>query len=515
MGENTMTDSDLKEPAQPTAQNPSGKGEQPASPPQQPVKAEPPAPEEPSGGAPAGGPVDPYGAPEFGPETSYALDAPIPLEAQIPPEAMMPRDALLDHPVQDAAPVRPQPARMQADLALPNPAQSSYNPSAQSHPSTQPAAPVRTYGFATGPQHTPFHQSIEDDCADGIWDRWNGAAAVRVCSSAQAEAAILAHGAGMADLTALHALHIHGPDAGRLVDRVTTIATERMSGDTVRPALLCRADGRVMAVADVVRWHGDEYSMITEASVQPWLEDAAVGLDAFITDLASERAALGLFGASVDSILRRAGLAPDGPILMGAAWSAARHGVGVRVIRHGGAGGPFGFARRAELWVDPRDAAGLWTLLAREAGAAVAPVGLGALEAARIEAGWPRIGVDSPGAESAVMPTMGLDPVDLGLEEWVDMEKPAFSGRGAIDQRLADRRQRILHASLPGPVRVGDSLYCDGEEIARFTSVALTPVSGLWSGLAVSRQPVSPAGSWSLRGGDGVQVRPAGLAAVR
>src|SRR5690606_29149372 len=85
-----------------------------------------------------------------------------------------------------------------------------------------------------------------------------------------------------------------------------------------------------------------------------------------------------------------------------------------------------------ELWLDKSLAEPLWDALC-EAGKlhGIRAIGTGALDLARIEAGFLTAGVDFLPAEGTVRSGRSRSPLELGLEWLVDFKKPNFNGRRA------------------------------------------------------------------------------------
>ncbi|MGF1454576.1 MAG: hypothetical protein ACFB6R_04285 [Alphaproteobacteria bacterium] len=369
----------------------------------------------------------------------------------------------------------------------------------------------RTHSAST----TPFHDRMAGWALS--WAMWNGTRVPALCSDPETEAMTLRLGCGLADLTPQSIVRLDGEAAADAVDRITTLTAASLADGMVRSTLLCNGQGRVIALADVLRLGRDSFLLVSETLILPWVEDAARGLAVRVHSELGGIAVLGLFGPRIFETLTRTGLMRDAQSVRGGMASIARHGLLGQLIVPDGPGGSFGLAPRAEIWVEPGDAGTLWDWILRDCGESVRPIGLDSLETARVTAGWPRIGKDAPSPEEAIDRRDALDPFDLGLEAMVDWEKPAFSGRGALVARhdqFAETGGRLFHVPLPGPAQAGQRVR-RGQATARLTSLARCPVTGSWWGLARSDDPAPDRGGpWVLETLDTPPVRMARPGAI-
>src|SRR5262245_38880309 len=173
------------------------------------------------------------------------------------------------------------------------------------------------------------------------------------------------------------------------------------------------------------------------------------------------------------------------------AWShaAARlAGIDVRLVRGGGETG------EAEVWVASAAADGARV---REAllGAGVRPVGADAREALRIEAGWPRYGLDVDA--TVLLPEIPLEP-------FVSYSKGCYIGQEVV-VRVRDRGHVNRHlrglllesTAVPPP---GATVLSDEAEVGRVTSAAWSPGRSRPVALAfVRRQHAEPGTAVTVR----------------
>ena len=124
-----------------------------------------------------------------------------------------------------------------------------------------------------------------------------------------------------------------------------------------------------------------------------------------------------------------------------------------------------------ELFLPDRHAQRLWDLLlVTGAPLGALPVGLGARDTLRVEAGLRLYGTD--------MDT-GTTPLEAGLEWTVVLSKPFFIGKEALVRQKTDGvRRRFIGIELAqGPVpRTGTELMLDGRAVGAVTSGTFSPV---------------------------------------
>jgi glycine hydroxymethyltransferase len=153
-------------------------------------------------------------------------------------------------------------------------------------------------------------------------------------------------------------------------------------------------------------------------------------------------------------------------------------GLDVGISRTGYTGEQFSF----ELFVHPDAAPTLWSAIL-EAGAefGVKPIGLGARDSLRLEAGLPLYGHELEGP-------FGIMPCDAGFGSFVKLHKAFFVGKAAYRRRTAKREKIIVRFRVPAkgsrPLKTGDPVI--DEKGACFGHVAscATDGEGLLIGMA-------------------------------
>jgi aminomethyltransferase len=90
------------------------------------------------------------------------------------------------------------------------------------------------------------------------------------------------------------------------------------------------------------------------------------------------------------------------------------------------------------VYLDASDAPAFWRRAIEEGGDAIRPIGLGARDTLRLEAGMPLYGNDID---------LGTDPFEAGLGFAVKLEKPSFIGKEALAARRPPGRGRSSRVS--------------------------------------------------------------------
>ena len=137
------------------------------------------------------------------------------------------------------------------------------------------------------------------------------------------------------------------------------------------------------------------------------------------------------------------------------------------ISRTGYTGEPLSF----ELFVHPDKAVALWAALFQVGEKhALKPIGLGARDSLRIEAGLPLYGQELAGP-------LQLSPADAGFRTFVKTYKPWFIGRSAYIAKEEKRKREVLRFRFPPGVRMahlGDPVVDkEGKHIGEVTSCSL------------------------------------------
>jgi aminomethyltransferase len=297
------------------------------------------------------------------------------------------------------------------------------------------------------------------------WREWSGYLAASVYADHHdIEYNAIREAAALIDVSPLYKYLVEGRDAERLVDRVITRDAARIAVGQVVYTSWCDEDGKVLDDGTVTRLDDQRFRWTAAEPNLRWLRMNARGLGVDVREVTEQVAALALQGPRSRDLL--AALTDEGWDDLGYFRERpARIGKLEIDVTRTGYTGDLGY----ELWVDSARATELWDAVidvGRSYGAR--PVGILALDVARIEAGLILIDVDYTSSRHALIPQQRYSPLELGvLGRFVSFKKSAaFVGRGALE---AER-------DAGGPARRLVGLDIDWGDIERVvTSVGLVP----------------------------------------
>jgi folate-binding protein YgfZ len=214
-------------------------------------------------------------------------------------------------------------------------------------------------------------------------------------------------------------------------------------------------------------------------------------------DVSDSLAELGVYGPKAREIVGRV-LGIDPPQAEDAHAEAAFGDVPVMVAATRYVGLEDGF----DLFVPAEAAGALWTALA-EAGAR--PVGYGAVETLRIEAGRPRFGAD---LTEDVIPTEAFEEAGL-MDRAISFTKGCYTGQEVI-VRIAHRGhvnkhlRGLLLGDAPAPGHRAPVVNPEnGKEAGWVTSAAFSPMLGQAVALAYVRRELAPGATVRVGGPEG------------
>jgi aminomethyltransferase len=214
----------------------------------------------------------------------------------------------------------------------------------------------------------------------------------------------------------------------------------------------------------IVWWVSDErFDVMPNASNTHHVLDALGG-----ADVTAERAVIAVQGPAARE--RLAAVAPE---------AAAVHRFSVESFEWGGqaclvAGTGYTGEDGVECAVPSGVATAFWDAVLAQG---ILPAGLGARDTLRLEAGLPLHGHElGP----------GITPLQAGLGWVVGWDKPAFTGRAALEEERANgptRRLRGVVGEGRQPLRDGAELVSGGEQVGTLTSGNFSPMRECGIGL--------------------------------
>ena len=372
-------------------------------------------------------------------------------------------------------------------------------------------------GTAFHPRTAPLNRKMQ-------WREWSGYFA----SSAYADAHDIEYNAireaaALIDVSPLFKYEVSGPDAERLVDRVIVRDARKLEVGRVFYTPWCDEHGKVVDDGTVHRLEEDRFRWTAADPQLRWLRRNAAGLDVSIEETTERIAALALQGPRSRAVLEAATGTSFADLRYFRRRTATVGAIAVDVSRTGYTG-DLGY----ELWVDVSDAVALWDALIEAGGPhGIRPVGMLALDVARLEAGLILLEVDYTSARHALNAEQAYSPGEIGLGRLVDLDKAEFVGKRALaaEARAGGPARRLVGLALEWadieaqyaaqdlppavpqavsriPVPVFDA---GGRQVGRATSTGWSPT--LKSAIALASVPAAHAeeGSrlaveWSVEG---------------
>ena len=280
------------------------------------------------------------------------------------------------------------------------------------------------------PIPTPFYTRTSAICESYEWRNWSGYLAAGLYEpSHEREYYAVRNSAALFDVSPLFKYEISGPDALRLVNRMMTRNIAKCAIGQVMYTPWCDEAGKVIDDGTVSRL-GDNHFRITSADPSLfWFGDCAYGLNATITDVSTDLAALALQGPNARKILKEFVTGVDLDSLKYFRLAQGKFDGLPLTITRTGYTGDLGY----ELWVAPLHAERLWDILMDKGhGYGITPAGIIALDIARVEAGLLLIEVDYISAHKAVIEAQKSSPFEIGLGWAVALDKGDFVGRRAL-----------------------------------------------------------------------------------
>jgi aminomethyltransferase len=362
------------------------------------------------------------------------------------------------------------------------------------------------------PVPTPFHPRTAAACESYLWRDWAGyAIARRYQASHEPEYLALRHACGLLDVSPLFKYLVSGRDAARFLSFVLCRDAARLKPGQVAYSTWCDDRGKVLDDGTLARLDESRFRLTSAEPSLAWLARLARGFDVALEDASARTVALAIQGPAARDVL----VSACGPEVARIRYfhhaRAAVDGVPVEITRTGYTG-DLGY----ELWLDAGSALPVWDALrAHGRPFGLVPVGLDALDVARLEAGFVLQGVDYFSARDCLLEERMCTPFELGLGWTVQMDRGAFVGEAALaaDRRAPPRRAVVgleidvpaieglfarfdLPPELPHEAwRVGRPVRAGARQIGRATSGVWSPTLKKYIALATVDAPFAAAGT--------------------
>jgi aminomethyltransferase len=344
------------------------------------------------------------------------------------------------------------------------------------------------------PIPTPFHSRTAPLVESYDWRSWAGYLAASVYEpSHEREYYAIRNSAAAIDVSPLFKYEISGPDAARLVDRIVTRDVTKCQIGQVYYTPWCDEDGKVIDDGTVSRLDNNHFRITAADPNLCWFQDVGYGMDTHVVDVTQDLAALSLQGPNSRVLLKQviSDIDFDNLRYFRLAYGTM-DGFPVTVTRTGFTG-DLGY----ELWVRPQYAERLFDCLMDKGSAyGILPVGMVALDIARIEAGLLLIEVDYKSSHYAVIEAQKSSPFEIGLGWAVALNGANFVGRKALRREKAQGSpwtfvgfhidwlhleqlfaRENLPPKVPGhAVRTAVPITKNGRQIGQATSQTFAPI---------------------------------------
>jgi aminomethyltransferase len=343
------------------------------------------------------------------------------------------------------------------------------------------------------PIGTAFHERTLALCESLNYREWSGYYTVSSFETHhEHEYNAIRNAAAVIDVSPLFKYRISGRDATRLVDRIVTRDMQKISAGQVIYTPWCDEKGKVIDDGTVSRLEENIYRWTAADPNLRWFHQNAVGMDVRIEDISEQVAALAVQGPMSAQLLQK--VIEDADI-QSLRYFHVTHGTlaGVPVdISRTGYTGDLGY----EIWIPWNEGLKVWdALMAHGRAFDLHPVGMLALDVARIEAGLLLIDVDFHGSKKALIHQQKYSPFELGLGRLVNLNKAKFVGREAlIKEQIAGPVRQIVGLEIDWPSverihdeiglpptmpaaasRVAVPVYKNGNHVGKATSTAWSP----------------------------------------
>ena len=283
------------------------------------------------------------------------------------------------------------------------------------------------------PVASAFHARTLQLCESLSYRDWAGFYAVSAYETHhEHEYNAIRNACALIDISPLFKYRVGGPDATRLVNRVITRDASKMAIGQVYYTPWCDEHGKVIDDGTVTRMGASEFRWTAADPNLRWISENASGLEVQIDDISESVAALALQGPTSRRVLQQVCDADLSTLKYFRATTGSIAGVRVEVSRTGYTG-DLGY----EIWMPWNSALQVWDAIV---GAGTAfdlhPVGMLALDVARIEAGLLLTEVDFQSSRKALIESQKYSPFELGLGRLVDLKKGPFVGRSALTEEV-------------------------------------------------------------------------------
>ena len=291
------------------------------------------------------------------------------------------------------------------------------------------------------PVPSPFHERTRPLCTSYQWKDWAGYCSVcRYGHSHEAEYAAIRHSAGLIDVSPLFKYEINGPGSQKFLSRLSVRDLSKLQLGRVAYCCWCDDQGKIIDDGTVSRLEEEAFRLTSTGPAYGWLRSVSRGFDVSIVDSSASLAALAVQGPTSRQIL---GECCDIDLEEMRFFDVAKGRIGAAsvAVSRTGYTGDLGY----EIWVAAEEALPIWdAVFASGQKHGLLPVGLDALDMARIEAGFLLQGVDYFSAPKTVLESRRSSPYELNLGWMITFSGDPFVGQNALRREFEKGSSRKL-----------------------------------------------------------------------
>lgn len=362
-------------------------------------------------------------------------------------------------------------------------------------------------------KQTPFHARTSRLSLAQNWRRWAGYRVVGSYElSLEHEYWAIRDRAALIDVSPLMKYVIEGPDAARLLNKVTPRDIDKLAVGQVFYTGWCDEDGKLIDDGTISRLGPAQFRMTSAEPSLRWLAMNAVGLDVRVSEVTDQIGTLSLQGPKSRAILNRVCRDTLDGLKYFRCMQTYVGNVPVGISRTGYTG-DLGY----EIWMDAADALPVWdTLMKAGDDFGIAPCGILAMDMARVEAGLFMLDVDYTAATHAWIEGQKSSPLEMGLDWAVSVEKKGyFVGRRALEREKREGsawrmvgievgwdgiEQLFAEVGLPPQipaiaVRESRPIMSDGKQVGYASTSTWSPVLKKYIALAHLQRPYYEVGT--------------------
>jgi aminomethyltransferase len=293
---------------------------------------------------------------------------------------------------------------------------------------------------------TPFVERTAPLNQNALWMRWDRNMVVDAYSDMVEELSAIRTAVAMGDMSPLSKYVIAGPDAEVLMDRLIPRDIKKLQVGQIYYAPWCEENGNVVGDGLVFRMDETTFRVSADPGFTWWSEHGK-GLNVNVTDITDAYGILTLQGPRSREVLAAVTETEFQELPFSRLAVVTIAGKQVEILRQGFTG-EHGY----ELWVKADDGAAVWDAVERAGRPfGIRPAGAWALDVARLEAGllivgydYTSAGPDHGGAGIQAAGKFRASPYDLGLGRLIDLKKPEFIGKAALERMSKDGQHRQL-----------------------------------------------------------------------